>query len=70
MNGNLILNSEDEYRTLADKYKIPCTEIYAKHLTGDIALIIANIEFGENSNNATGILNKGIDTKEINPILS
>lgn len=42
INGNLILDKGNDYRILADKYKIPHTEIYDKHLTGDIALIVVS----------------------------
>ena len=42
MNGNLILNAGHDYKLLADKYKIHSKEIYDKHLTGDIALIVVS----------------------------
>lgn len=40
MNANLILDCEHGYRILADKYKMPHEEVYDKHFTGEIAVIV------------------------------
>ena len=42
LNGNIISGSVHEYRVLAEKYNIIAKEIYDKHLTGNIALIVAS----------------------------